>query len=1120
MSGLEPLAVLGLVCNIVQLVEVGLKTAKLCKNAYRTGEPDPELSIYAENLAVTASSLGQYLEVSPQPLNLDDMRLLNLARSCRDAEDEWRKKTPARFLSQQQPRKRYRFGAILRSIINKPEIDRLETRLQRAKASLETDLLVGVFQRLDFYKVQIDEIQGKLQSLLQATSSSEKKFHDLIRAQVALVSTRISDRIEIAEASTRALVTRELAGHESRLKSHADKGRSDLLTEAEAREGRRRETEAYERLLRSFHHPDMNDRRNEIHLSHKLTFRWIFKGGLDDDTLESDSQSEYETDSYNAELVCRSFARWLQSTEDRYWISGRPGTGKSVLMKFIISHMKTLNLLKQWQSSVHIITHFFWKFGRPMQSSLKGFLCSLAYQLLSSDKRYAMGCLQQKPGWSRKVSPSDWDSEDLQLLITGCLSLPAQHYCFFIDGLDEFVDGGGVGVLFDFIDNLQSSSQSVKICMSSRPEQAIRMRMCQNPDLKMQDLTRSDIKRYTRATLRKEIALANSSIRIENLVTDISDKAEGVFLWAVLVTRSIARGISNGDSEKDIQQRLLKTPKELHDLYLDMWNRLGEDSDLYKVSTALIFKLALFVQQSPPSNIDGHAIALATPTASISILELVLASGDDLWPTPENRFDGICVKDLEHRCSELRTRLPVRTADLFEAIHITNFGSSDKTSFPILKYDSLRVQAIHRTVFDFLIETEGGNKIIEHHEASREELFLRIFKSCLIRDCLWPEVYFYTSPPLENPNRGRAKLFKVGYRLVHHLESLAAHGNLMKDSVLDQMLDLAWTSLVRRLKNPSLHVDPRVNDILPRNKLSFLLCIAPMGFDSYIRSHLDQWKDKQQFVLYQLLIACLFGHRLHNDFEWTGRHRLIEHIILAVLSADKFYLPLSKGLSISSDTVAKTGMACFLVSAVAGFLDSQRGGRHSTVWGADRISAITKTVGTFREVLCFEDRLLIAVNLEKDWTDPPGFISCECENSFGDVYIKVSISTLVQVFLQHVALYDAAFDIDEAQEALNLKPFAQSITPVALRSQSGRLFCIPSADYSITYKLCQALLLPDFYSPGIQCLKEVERCRERLADAIQSASSRVKTETSLEDGIGPDWIKFYPYSSCEEKESV
>ncbi|KAF5627406.1 NACHT domain protein [Fusarium sp. NRRL 52700] len=532
-SGLEPLAALGLVCNIVQLVEVGLKTATLCKNAYRTGEPDPELSVYAQNLAVTASSLSQ---------------------------------------------------------------------------SLETDLLVGIFKSLDVSRIQANDLQEKFRYLLQATSTSERNLRDLVQAQLALVNAQLSDRIDKAESSTKAHITSELDSHESRIISHANKGRDSFLTETEVREANRRENEAYEGLLRSFSYPDMNKRRNEIHSSHARTFHWIFEGGSLDVShpkprLDSTSGTDAE------ELVCSAFVRWLKLPEGRYWISGRPGTGKT----------------------------------KPL--------------------------------------------------------------CLFIDGLDELVDDDGVCTLIEFLNTLQMSSPLVKIY------------------LKMQDLTQLDIQRYVMATLGNAVTLARPSIFVEHLVMDITNKAEGVFLWAVLVTRSVARGLSNGDSEEDIQQRLIKTPKKLHELYFDMWTRLGEDSDLYRESTALILKIALFLWQA----LRSEKFSYKLPTLSAI---------------------HFCFRND----AGFKLRFVVHVSGLFEVIRNGPYGSPTEEqmadeSFPHLpKYDKLQVQPIHRTAFDFLIETKGGQNILEYDKSSREELFVRVFRSCLLRESRWPEVYYVDNP--------------------------------------------------------------------------------------------------------------------------------------------------------------------------------------------------------------------------------------------------------------------------------------------------------------------------------------------------------------------------------------
>ncbi|KAF5668955.1 NACHT domain-containing protein [Fusarium circinatum] len=1115
MSGLEPLAALGLVCNVLQLVEVGLKTATLCKNAYRTGEPDPELSVHARTLAETASNLTQSLEVSQQPLSHDDSRLLTLAQNCRDAEQEWRKKTPARFLSQQRPRKRARFGAVLQGIVNKPEITRLESQLQKAKESMETDLLVGVFKRLDISKVETDDLQNKLQSLLQATPTSERILHDLIQTQVAIVNAQISYRVDLAGASTETHVTTELASPESRLKSHADQAKDTLLTQAELREDKRRENEAYESLLSSFQYPDMNHRKNEIHRRHKSTFDWIFKGGVLDTT----------------QRVRSDFVRWLKSSEGRYWISGRPGTGKSVLMKFIISDERTIDTLQQWQPQVRILTHFFWKVGSPMQSSFKGFLCSLAYQLFSLDKQHAMECFRQNSDWFRRTGPGDWDSEDLQSLVASYLSLPSRPFCLFVDGIDELLDEDGVGILTAFLDKLQQLSPLLKICMSSRPEQAIRVRLRQGPDLKMQDLTRDDIEQYSRATLEREISVAVSSVNIEGIVRAISLKAEGVFLWAVLVTRSIARGILNGDSQDDIQKRLLKTPKELYDLYLDMWTRLGEDSDLYQSSTALIFKIVLFTWQSHQGPRFNHSLLTSLPV--ISILELMLASNDDLRSTPVEHFDKLSTADLEQRCNELFTKLPFRTAELLEIGHPYEYRRSPSTSsanelhHPILRYGKLRVEAIHRTVFDFLIEK--GERIMKYHKASQEEVFIRIFKACLLRDCLWPEADFYIwsashlNIKMMTPERDFGRHL-AGSRLSAQLHSLLQHVDIMHDSVIIEMLDLVWASFVLISKDAPWHSDLRLNGELPRCKFDYLLRIAPMGFDSYLRDDLIKWNNSRQFdALYQVLTACLdSGRPPCNGFEWAGRQRLIEHILWTISSANSFHISHTSGLHLSKYTLVKASIACVLINAVnnPGYWSSTR------KYESHKINDILRMIRGSRHLLCLKDHLLIELYPQSTGLVVAKSIGCRPDDGFEPaIYVEISMSILVQVFLQKLVKYDITLQRHELEETLNLEAFPQTLETVMLGFGGGYFLTPSSTDLPVFQRYCSRELLPEMF--GSSNLEDKKWCREKMAEASRDRTKReghgrtqVKTPSGIEEGIGPKGLNFYPCEACQAKEKI
>ena len=65
-------------------------------------------------------------------------------------------------------------------------------------------------------------------------------------------------------------------------------------------------------------------------------------------------------------------------------------------------------------------------------------------------------------------------------------------------------------------------------------------------------------------------------------------KASGVFLWVVLVVRSLLRGLRNRDTIKDLRKRLEELPFGLAALYTHM---LGHVEPLYKEQSSRAFQI-------------------------------------------------------------------------------------------------------------------------------------------------------------------------------------------------------------------------------------------------------------------------------------------------------------------------------------------------------------------------------------------------------------------------------------------------------------------------------------------------------------------------------------------------
>jgi hypothetical protein len=83
-------------------------------------------------------------------------------------------------------------------------------------------------------------------------------------------------------------------------------------------------------------------RLDSIPQAHKDTFQWAFDSRLSD---------------------------WFLSGSGTFWISGKPGSGKSTFMKFIAKHPRTRELLAGWAGSsdtLAVAAHFFWIAGTPI----------------------------------------------------------------------------------------------------------------------------------------------------------------------------------------------------------------------------------------------------------------------------------------------------------------------------------------------------------------------------------------------------------------------------------------------------------------------------------------------------------------------------------------------------------------------------------------------------------------------------------------------------------------------------------------------------------------------------------------------------------------------------------
>ena len=301
------------------------------------------------------------------------------------------------------------------------------------------------------------------------------------------------------------------------------------------------------RILRSLDFVSRRSRQSAIDEIEARTFNWLF-----DDHQRS------------------GFKHWLRRGDNIYWISGKAGSGKSVLMNYIASEPRTREFLRPWAGTKKLVIakYFFWNSGASMQKSQEGLMQSLLYEVCCQcPELIPLIC----PRWSRFHDiDAAWSRSELietfRNLRLNPKILSDVKLCFFIDGVDEY---GGEN-LQDIIDVLQglNASPSLKICLSSRPWNLLISAFGINPNqaLLLEDHNGGDIEEYVRNRFERGEKVAPFQLRgpdVRYVVDYIVHNAQGIFLWVKIVANNLLRRLSNGDSFSDLDKRLKSFPTNL-----------------------------------------------------------------------------------------------------------------------------------------------------------------------------------------------------------------------------------------------------------------------------------------------------------------------------------------------------------------------------------------------------------------------------------------------------------------------------------------------------------------------------------------------------------------------------
>jgi ankyrin repeat protein len=407
------------------------------------------------------------------------------------------------------------------------------------------------------------------------------------------------------------------------------------------------------------------------------------------------------------------------------WIKGKPGSGKSTLMKFALAQ------LKRTYKNRTILNFFFNARGEELEKSTKGLYRSLLLQLLEQ-------CPELQSTVGKLIKPrsftvsnegdrrSQWGIELLKTAFEQAIeAIGHRSVTCVIDALDE-CDESEVRDMVSFFEDLgelpAAQAGQFSICLSSRRYPHITI--SHGVELVLDGLEGhvQDITNYIQSMLKIGTNKRAAAIREK-----LQEKASGVFMWVVLVVDILNREYDKGKVHS-LQQTLDKLPADLNQLFLDIINRdsHGKEELLLCIQWILFARKPLkpgelyYAILSGSNDLDslspcedgspsledmsrfildcskGLAETTKTKAATVQFIHesvrdfLVKEDGlVSIWPSLSKEFEGKSHDELKKCC---RSYLSSVSNDTLEAILLTDDSSRNKereialAAFPFLDY--------------------------------------------------------------------------------------------------------------------------------------------------------------------------------------------------------------------------------------------------------------------------------------------------------------------------------------------------------------------------------------------------------------------------------------------------
>lgn len=299
--------------------------------------------------------------------------------------------------------------------------------------------------------------------------------------------------------------------------------------------------------MKSLEFDHIEDRYNNIRDPKHTTCEWLFTNSVYQSWLDQDRVPDHH---------------------GILWLKGKPGTGKSTLIKLAYMHAR-----KSRKEEIHI-SFFFNARGSPLEKGTLGMYRSILFQLFTLVPTfqeifddYDVIELPRAPRYS-------WSLERLKdILLRAIRELGTRRLWIFVDALDE-CDEDQVRDMVVFFEHLggQAAALNLNLRVFFACRHYPKITTTHKAELTLEDEVEHDrdIKHYIQTSLRT--GNSKRSEAIGSIIREVKRRARGVFIWVVLVVQILNKAYDHG-RVAGLERKIQEIPFDLGQLFKEILTR-------------------------------------------------------------------------------------------------------------------------------------------------------------------------------------------------------------------------------------------------------------------------------------------------------------------------------------------------------------------------------------------------------------------------------------------------------------------------------------------------------------------------------------------------------------------